>query len=306
MKILITTHHLKDYGGSELFTQDLAVALKDSGHEVFVFSPNLGLVAETIRKNGINITDNLRKFKNEKFDIIHAQHNETAISVRSVFKRTPMVFMVHGTIPKLEQPPLNLRILKFIAISEGVKRHLTGEYSIPPEKIQIVRNFIDAKRFSCKKQVNDRSENLLVLSNRYTEKIRDVIEKACEDFKIKIAHVGLPENPAENVEDHINNADIVVTHGRGALESMACERNVIVYGIYGGDGFIDETNFYELRKNNFSGRRYRKEYTPDDLKSELKKYDPDVGMELRKLVIKENSKDDTLRKLEEIYLECSN
>ncbi|MCX6766045.1 MAG: glycosyltransferase, partial [Candidatus Moranbacteria bacterium] len=95
--------------------------------------------------------------------------------------------------------------------------------------------------------------------------------------------------------------DIVVSLGRGAIEAMACGRNVIIYDIHGGDGLINEDNFFEIRKNNFSGRRFRINYNVNKFKEEILKYNPRIGEKLRKLVLRENSKNAILKKIEDIY-----
>ncbi len=304
MNILITNHHLHDFAGSELFTFNLAIELRKRGHHIFCFSPLLGNIADKIKENGITVIDNIRDIENKKIDIIHAQHNTTAILARSIFPNVPIVFTVHGILPELEQPPsIDLDIAKFAVISEEIKDYLINNYSIKKEKIRLIRNFVDFNRFKPTKIINKSPKNLLVLSNHYIDKTKNIIENACNEFNIKFEHIGLPENSVENVEDYINNVDIVVTLGRGAIEAMACERNVIVYDMHGGDGYIDEDNFFEIRKNNFSGRRFKKEYSVEDFKKEILKYNPLTAKKLREIVLKENSVKNIVDNLESIYKE---
>lgn len=306
MKILITNHHLDSRAGSELFTATLAVELKKRNHQVSVFSPILGTISEEIKKNGVIVVDDLRMLKEEKFDIIHAQHNTIAILARSIFPNVPMIFMSHGVLPELEQSPsIDLGIERFIAVSEEVKENLINRGGAPEEKIVIVRNFVDTEIFYSKKSVNPNPKNLLVISNHYIEDVKDVIESACADLGVAVLHIGLPDNPVVNVEKYINDADIVVTLGRGALEAMACERNVIVLDMHGGDGFVDEQNFFEIRKNNFSGRRFKRKYSIDDFKKEIKKYNPNLGKTLRGIIKIENNVDVIVGNLEDIYDEVS-
>ncbi len=302
MKILIATHHLYEYTGTEIFTAELAYELKKRGHEIIVFSPTTGSIAEEVKAHQIKVVSNLALIEKEKFDIIHAQHNIIAIMARSIFPNTPMIFMSHGTLAELEQPPtINLAISQFIAVSEAVAQNLHRHYGISLTKITIVRNFIDTNKFFPQKKINNRPKKILVISNHYREDVQKVIESAGRDLHLRVLHIGQPENPVSNVEEYINDADLVVTIGRGALEAMACARNVIVYDIHGGDGFIDTNNFYKLRQYNFSGRLFRQPYSVKDFKKELRKYDPNLGLKLRKLVVKENSPDITISKLEQIY-----
>jgi GT2 family glycosyltransferase/spore maturation protein CgeB len=302
MKILIVTHYLDNFAGSELFTKDLAINLNKRGHEVSVFSPVLGGVSDVIKASGIKVVDDIKHFQQKKFDIIHAQHNTTAILVRSVFPNIPMIFMSHGVLPELEQvPSVALGINRFIAISEGVKKNLVKNNYVPFSQIDIVRNFIDFDRFYSQYEPNEKLKKILVLSNHYREDIKKVIETACEELNIEVKHAGRPDNPVDDVENWINQSDLVVTLGRGALEAMACGRNVLVYDINGADGMITKENFYKLRENSFSGRTYRKKLTINSFKKELLKYDKSRGKKLGELVAKEHSPEKIVADFEDIY-----
>ncbi len=302
MNILITNYHLYEFAGSELFTLNLAKELKKRGHNIFVFSPFVGKLAEKIRQNDIIVSDNIFDFANENIDIIHAQHNIPAIICRSVFPATPMIFMSHGILPDLEQPPsVELNISKFIAVSEEIKKHLMDKYSIENNKVEIIRNFVDTNRFKSTKAINKKPKKILVLSNHYVDEVKQIIEDACNELNIDVSHIGLPENPVDDVENYINEVDLVVTLGRGAIEAMSCGRNVIVYDMHGGDGFVDEKSFFEIRKNNFSGRRYSRKYSVEDFKKEILKYDVAEAKKLREIVLKENSEKVIVDKLESVY-----
>jgi hypothetical protein len=118
---------------------------------------------------------------------------------------------------------------------------------------------------------------------------------------IHVHHIGRPENVVENVVDYINNADIVVSLGRGALAALACGRNVIVFDIHGGDGLITEDNFKEIRKNNFSGRHFSKFYNVEEFKNEISKYNPAIGKKILPIIEKENNIDIISQELISIY-----
>jgi len=307
MKILITNHHLKNKEGSELFTLNLVIELKKKGHQVMVFSPILGEISEEISKMGVFVTNDILSIEKEKIDIIHAQHNTTAILARSIFPNTPMIFMAHGVLPELEQAPsIDLNISKYIAVSEEVAENLKSKNQIPKEKIEIIRNFVDTEKFRSKNNVNEKLRNLLVISNHYVQEVKEIVEKVAKELDLRVEHIGLPENSVTNVENYINNSDMVITLGRGALEAMSCERNLIVYDMHGGDGFVNEENFFEIRKNNFSGRKYKKQYSVESFRNELLKYNPKLGKKLRDIVIKENSREVFVDKLENIYKKCIN
>lgn len=59
MKILITQRALERFGGSELFTAELARSLASHGHKVAVYCPRPGRIAKLITPSGIPVKDKL-------------------------------------------------------------------------------------------------------------------------------------------------------------------------------------------------------------------------------------------------------
>ena len=304
MKILITNHELIYPQGSELVVFDLAKELTNKRMKVIVYSPFCGEVAEKIRANGIEVVENLGRIRGIDFDIIHAQHNVTAIQARYFFPTTPMVFLSHGILPFLEQPPsIDINIQKYLAVSEEVKNNLT-HCGIDESKIVIFRNFADTERFTPKSEIYRKLKRILVISNSFYGEVEKVIKEACQKLELKLEVIGAQTKRVWNVEDYINNADIVITLGRGAIEAMACGRAVIVYGCsmgVVGDGIITEENVKEIEKNNFSGRRYKRKYTGEELAQELKKYNSAMGIVNRRIVLEKFNLKKRSGELLEIY-----
>ena len=252
VRILVVTNQLVNRAGSELFTVNLCRELRKRQIEVAVFAPFLGATGSLIRGEGIFVTDKFDDLSSLTFDVIHAQHNIPAIIARSLFPTTPMILMVHGGIAALEQPPsIPLGISRYVAVSERIKYHLIRDCGIDERSIDIVRSFIDIDKFHCTNPVNIHPRRLLVLSNHYIHSVRSVIYTACRDLNIDVVHVGMPNNPVHDVAEWINRADIVVTLGRGVLEAAACERNIILYDHFGGDGLVTPDNFVFLRQRSF-------------------------------------------------------
>lgn len=302
MKILITNFYLWNYAGTENYVVDIAIYFHNHDHDVIIYSPLVGSVGKDLQIKGIRVVDSLKEIKDINFDVIHAHHNIIAIFTRLFFPNVPMVFISHGILPKLEQPPhVNINIDLFVAVSEEVHNHLNKKYNILFDNIKIVRNFVNFNKFYCKKKVNKVLKKVLVISNHYVYEVRDVISKSCKNLNISLVHIGLPDHAVHNVADYINNADLVVTLGKGVLESIACKRNVIVYDQNGADGFMMTELYYESRKNNFSGRRFKKRIDQDQFMYLLKKYDPNIMEDLYNIVKKNHSLERTCEDLLDCY-----
>jgi hypothetical protein len=303
MKILLVTHHLEDYAGTETYVYTVTQALIAQGHQVTIYTPLIGEMAKKISALGVFVSDDINLVRDYcKYDIIHCQHNTTAIIARYYFPDTPMVLMVHGVLPFLEQPPaIELGVHKYIAVSEEVTNHLKSRYNI--HNIELLHNGIDIKRFKALKKINKVLKNVLVMSNHYTDEVKNNVESACKSLGLNIKHIGYP-NMVWNTESFINEADLVITLARGALESMSCERAVLIYDIHGGDGMITPDLFHESIKCNLSGRRFAIKYDVEQLIEEMKKYDPEMGEINREIVVQNFSIERHVEKLVEIYKEA--
>ncbi len=300
MKILITTYHLRNYEGTETYTYTLALKLKDLKNEVVIYSPFLGKMAQRIKKHNICVVDDLKKIKGKKFDIIHAQHNITAIQARIMFPDTPLILNVHGVLPELEKLPfLNIGINKYIAVSEEIKNVLKKR--VREEKIEIIRNFVDTKRYKPTKLINKKLKNVLIISNRILSNNIKMIEQVSIKLGFKVNIIGLKQQFVWNVEQYINNSDLIIALGRGVVEAMSSGRVALVYDYNGGDGMITQKSYYEIRKNNFSGRRYNFKYTDTALINEIKKYNPSMGKMNKQLARKYHCVDKNVKKLIGIY-----
>ena len=111
-------------------------------------------------------------------------------------------------------------------------------------------------------------------------------------------------DPAVPIEKQIKWADLCITLGRGALESMALGTPVLVadnrhYIGSVGDGYLTTENIKEVASCNFSGRKFRIPLSQEWIEEEVSKYNPAGSRDLYEYV-KENH--DALKVVEQ-YLE---
>ena len=308
MNILLSNISLVYPAGSELYTKDLAKYLSSKGHSVTVFSTALGPIAEEINRiKNVSVTNNLEEIKDKKFDVLHIHHNVNAYLLREYFPKTPAIMVIHGVLPEYEQPPrMDLGISQYIAVSEEVRDHLMKEYDIPKSKIEVIYNWVNKKKFAKKSEINPAPKSLLVISNHLSSEQEEIYKSVCREKGIEYLHIGLPDNPVFNVEDYINKADIIVTIGRGAIESIMCGRNVIISDIYGIDGMLTPTLYSESMKNNLSGRRFGKKLTKEIFEEELGKYSVSNAKEMQKIVMHNHNREQNIQKIISLYIKIKN
>ena len=297
MQILITNHHLALLGGTETATYTLALALREAGHGVALATVETGAVSSALVSEGFEVATDLRAWAGRRFDVIHAHHNAMALVARHHFPATPMIFVGHGIIPPLEQPPsVPLGIAVFVAVSEEVRRSWADKYGI--ENAEVVMNAVDCERFSPAEPIRPRLERVLVLSNHFPPDLRTLVGDACSRIGANLRFAGLENGAVWDTERLINSADLVVSLGRGVVEAAACGRAVLILDRHGCDGLLTPESYPEVRVNNFSGRRYARRFDLDSLLTELARYSPAMGEANRDLALQHHD----IRDAAETYL----
>src|SRR2546430_106812 len=94
LKILLTNSWLKGRSGTEIVTMEMARGLKRRGHEVVIFSPDLGKSAEALRREGTCVTDRLDDL-DFKPDVIHGNQHTELVYALIAYPRTPGIFVCH-------------------------------------------------------------------------------------------------------------------------------------------------------------------------------------------------------------------
>ena len=216
-----------------------------------------------------------------------------------------MLYLAHGTEPEEEQPPIGeLGTVRYLAVSEGVKHHLHEKYGIAD--VDLIRNPIDLNDFRSQRDIHAKPRRAILLKNAVDPQDWNILSefflKQGIDFDLVGAHKSRPD-----VANAINEADVVVTWGRGALEALACERAVIAYGHdHLVDGMVTTDNFYGLRTRSFSGRVGRHRLSKETLSHELKKYDPSRAKALRRQVSYDHASDSIVNLLLKHYVTLIN
>jgi len=298
MRILIANHHYFDLTGTETFVYTLAKSLKAKGCSVTIYAPYIGgSIVQKTKELGIDIVDDLKLIKPGTFDIAHVSHNLIAYKIRSWSLDIPMVFLSHGVLPFLEQPPVDdLKISAYLSVSEEVRDNLISK-GVAREKILIFRNIIDTARFRPGSPINPSPQKALINSRRIDADTRAIIETACARLQINLVSIGDTGKVTFDVEKVINEVDIVFSLGRGILESMSCGRAAVVFDYNGGDGIVTPANLDEIQKCNFSGRRFGLKFDPDTLVDEIRKYSQELGKTGRDIIIYRFSADNNVNQL---------
>lgn len=276
LKILLMNPWQEYFLGAENFSFAMARELIRLEYSVDAFCYLKGKMWEKMGETGAKLLGDDIK---DEYDIAICHGNPCMPLIpKSAFK----INCLHGVIPSQEQPLTGAD--RYVAVSEEVKQNLRskGFDSV------IIRNGVDCERFKSINPINKKLKNVLLLSNKQNPHSLEflAIEGACQRLKLDLMVCGLQYGTSQwEIEDIINHNDIVISLGRGIYEAMACGRNAIICDYQGMEGFVDKNLYLEARKNNCSGRRFRKAITQDSVIDELKKYNAGQGEINRKLAL---------------------
>lgn len=305
MKILVSTHHLLRYSGTETYTLTLVRSLSKLDHQITLYSHYLNdSLSEFSNIKNVHLVNCLECQTKKNFDIIHVHHQINAIEARYLFPNTPIIFQSHGVKPFLEQPPItDLNISQFLAISQEVSDNLT-KHKVPKSKISFFGNIFDPNYFYPISPINKKIEKALVFSN-YNHPNKDtLLQTVCDQLNIKLDFVGgiYGEIAYDQINTKLNQYDIVFTIGRGAVETMLSGRTPFIIDDNNFNGFVTPQNYHNLKKVNFSGRYNPTKSTVNNLKAELLSYNPNNVDLLTQKTTNEYSSDHQINKLIKIYL----
>jgi hypothetical protein len=275
LRILLTNRSLEQRAGSELYLFELATRLLARGHSPLAFSPRLGRVAEALRSATIPVVDDLDAI-GEPPDLIHGQHHLAAMTAMLHFPRVPGLFVCHGWQPWEETPPRFPRFLRYVAVDFTTRERLVSERGIPPERVEVVLNFVDLDRFQPRPPLPPRPRRALVFSNQASERtFLPAVREACARFGIAVDVIGVASGgPVERPEELLPGYDLVFAKARAALEAMAVGAAVVLCDQVGSGPLVTSGDFDRLRPLNFGIRALRNPVTPDFLAGQIERYDP--------------------------------
>lgn len=296
MKILVGQNHLDTLGGSETYTYALVEELHNRGHQVGVMCARnrKGMVSDLIERN-LGIKTNVIS---REYDACLLSHNSMVSQLFSLDVKPGKVYQIcHGTTPSLEQPT-ELAGVEFISISEEVQNHLLKKNL----QSELIVNGVNLERFKPTK-INKELKNILSLSQ--SDRLNQFLQKVCDKYGYNFKHHNKFRNPVFNIEDEIADADLVVSLGRGAYESMACGKNVLIadwrpYQTAMMDGMLTGDNAARFLCNNCSGRTERRGIDEKSIVEELSKYSQENGEANRSFAEKNLNIKDKVDKM--IYL----
>jgi len=291
MKILVSNNTFSFTGGSETYAYCVIATLKKHGYDVDAFTTGpVTMVGDEVKKLGVKIfTTKL----NRGYDVALSSHLSTTQYTHQVANKS--IQTCHGIYPELEQPDPN--VTNLVAISQEVQTHIKSKGM----ESTIIHNGVDCDRFIPIKPINKKLKKVFSLA--HDQGVNQLIANACAKVGVEFEWHNKYINPIFDIEKKIQEADLVVTLGRGAYESMACGRPVFILDNRGysgqgmvGDGLLTPDTIDKSLENNCSGRALKLRFDEQMVLDEFAKYDDTLGDYFRDYALKNFNMDIQIEK----------
>lgn len=305
MRVLITNNTLDNRAGSEVYVRDLALALLRRGHNPVAYSTRLGMVANELREATIPVIDDLRLLTAVP-DIIHGQHHLDAMTAMLHFPDTPAVYFCHGWLPWEEMAPHFPTIQRYVAVDDLCRERLQCVHGVPGERIRMIRNFVDLRRFALRGDLPATPRRALVFSNYINEDgCLGILRQACAGRGIKLDAIGLSVGHSEaRPEQILGQYDIVFAKARCALEALACGTALIACDAAGLGGMVTPGNYERFRALNFGIRTLRDPITVETITREIDLYDATSARGVTQRVRAEAAMEPAIDQIIDVYQEA--
>jgi glycosyltransferase involved in cell wall biosynthesis len=300
--VLITNCALTGPSGTEIVVRDLARELCSRGHEVTIYSPRLGIIAEQARAAGARITSDLAEASEP--EVVHGHHHLNTVTALLRFPRTCGIFVCHDAKAWHDVAPLFPRILRYVAVDLACRDRLLAD-GVDSKQISMIPNAVDLKRFQARGPLPARPRRALVFSNNVTEgPYLDLVREVCRSAAISIDVVGSGvRRQSDAPEELLGQYDLVFAKARCALEAMAVGCAVILMDPGAMGGMVTTTDFAGLKLLNFGRRALTRPINAQSLAAEIARYDSADARAVSQLVRAGSSLDNLIHEWIDLYTE---
>ena len=297
MRLVLATNHL-GLGGSESYLLTVAEQLQRLGHDVHLFSLEVGRGAEVARERGIELVSEAAL--PAECDAALVQDGAVSYHLAAHYPMVPQLFVAHSEIFDLQAPPQLPDIVgAVVAMNERVAARLAAF----PAAVEIVRltQPIDTDHFTPPGPPLPLAKRALLLSNNAVGDRLEMIESACRTAGLELVRMGGVGGRTTDPRSSLLSADIVIGYGRSVLEAMACGRAAYVYDWSGGEGWVTGESYPGIEAQGFGGRSGDSILDGAAMAEDLRRYEPTMGVVNHDLVMAHHRANVHAQRLVEIF-----
>ncbi len=284
MRFVLANRLMTHAGGTETHLVTIGDQLLRLGHEVVVYSPELGPFADYARGRGLEVFDQLRELP-DQCDVVLAQDGLVVYDLAERYPRAFTAFRVCGDVFDFQSPPQLDGIVDLVVVLSERYARLAEACAVKAPILRL-RVPVDIDRLTPVGAIRAQPRRAVILGN-YPDRLL-AVKEAWEPRGIEVDQVG-GTRQRYDLAAALAGADIVVAKSRAALDAMACGRAVYVLDTFGGDGWVTPDAYAALEADHFAGQATDRVIGTADLERDLAGYDREMGTANRDLVVQHHS-----------------
>lgn len=259
MKIILSNLHLKEFGGSELVTVELAEYYASIGHEVTLYSPLIGApLLPTIKRDNITLTVKEPSLDElYGFDIIWSHHGLLLETINCTNKKAHQLIVSNhmSSYVEVEQPKYGYDQVDIILANSEETRAKMSE--LHRAKCQLFQNPSPALNY--REHGSSRSKPLgLSISNHRPAELVTLMGVNSKEIDFELIGAKTQNYiriSAQKIDEIV--PDFVICNGKSVQHCLTANVPVFLYDQFKGCGWLTEENFSNAEWFNFSGRGFK-------------------------------------------------
>ena len=270
LAILMTNIRLSGRTGTEIAVKEMAIALRERGHRVAVFSPTLGPLARELMAHGVPVTDDIAAVGFTP-DIIHGHHNVPTALALTRFAGTPAIFVCHDSALSFDAAIVLDRIGTYVAVDAACRERMVME-GVPEHRIQVIPNAVDIVNFPLRRSWPEAPRTALAVTKSQAPYL-GMLRAACAAHDIALEIVGpAVGDVVDDLAARFAAADLVFAWSRSAMEAAATGAAVIACDEFGFGGLLTPDQVEDWPDTALSRRALRLPVSVERLEAEISRY----------------------------------
>ena len=247
--------------------------------EVYTHLLDLPISAEFERLSAsasVRVFDDPEDFVPGQYDLVWIHHSVLPPSLIERLTedsgRTRVVWHHMAALPNIEAalfPDIEAAIADRISSVSSRTRDLLIEYGLPDDRSFILPNPVPRTFLEpAKTRPGTDLQTILIISNHPPDELLEAAE-LIRLQGIAVRRIG-GSTPERVTPDSFEGVDAVVTIGKSVQYALCLGIPVYNYDHFGGNGWIEETNFEQERISNFSGRSTFRQISAEQITEEVR------------------------------------
>ncbi|MBK6741804.1 MAG: hypothetical protein IPG66_02045 [Hydrogenophilales bacterium] len=256
--ILIATHHLENYAGTEIVALELASEFKRRGSNVTVGSFIVGdPIRNDFRRAGITVLNIFDETPADiDYDLIWVSHRPVYeyLFGKMALRARRVVYSTHSPYESLEALPEDLSAVDLVLVNSpetGDAVRAEPRANLPPQRL--LSNFAPDDFFEHPRRTIDTLGRLAIVSNHPPKEVLDAVP-LLRASGVDVDIIGLGHAPRRVTPEILGRYDAIVSIGKTVQYAFALGIPVYCYDRFGGPGWMAPDQADALEYVNYSGR----------------------------------------------------